>query len=49
MGIALQRAGLLSAEEAESLAPDTGAAGAMVDLVVARSRAARAEENQTWP
>lgn len=49
MGIALQQAGLLSAEEAETLAPDTGAAGAMVDMVVARSRAARAEESQTWP
>lgn len=49
MDLALQEAGLLSPDQTEFLTPDTGAAGAMVDLVVARSRSARAQENQTWP
>lgn len=49
MDVALQEAGLLTPAETELLSPDTGAAGAMVDLVVARSRAARAEEDPTWP
>ncbi|HSJ44462.1 MAG TPA: adenylosuccinate lyase family protein [Euzebyales bacterium] len=30
-------------------APDTGAAGAMVDAVVAHARAARARESERWP
>ena len=43
------RPGLLTDEEISLLVPDTGAAGAMVDLVVSASRAARAEEGGTWP
>ncbi len=46
---ALRRAGLLTDAETARLAPDTGAAGAMVDLVVSRARAARAQEGRTWP
>lgn len=49
MNVALREAGLLTESETEQLTPDTGAAGAMVDLVVERSRAARAQEKQTWP
>jgi adenylosuccinate lyase len=49
MDVALREAGLLTHAEAETLSPDTGAAGAMVDLVLARSRAARAEEDSEWP
>jgi adenylosuccinate lyase len=49
MDLALREAGLLTPEETHLLAPDTGSAGAMVDLVVARARAARAEESQAWP
>lgn len=49
MDLALQEAGLLTAEETVLLAPDTGAAGPMVDLVVDRARTARAEEKPTWP
>jgi adenylosuccinate lyase len=44
MADALVDAGLLSEQEVAALPPDTGAAGAMVDLVVARARAARAAE-----
>lgn len=49
MGLALQDAGLLTPEQTDLLTPDPGSAGAMVDLVVARARAARAQESQTWP
>lgn len=49
MDAALREAGLLTGAETKLLVPDTGAAGAMVDLVVARARAARAEEDLTWP
>jgi adenylosuccinate lyase len=49
MDLALQDAGLLTPAETDLLAPDTGAAGQMVDLVVARARAARAQESPTWP
>ncbi|MGZ4598198.1 MAG: lyase family protein, partial [Actinomycetes bacterium] len=49
MDVALREAGLLTAAEPGSREPDTGAAGQMVDLVVARARAARAEEAPTWP
>lgn len=49
MDVALQEAGLLTPQDTELMAPDTGAAGAMVDLVVARAWASRAEERQTWP
>jgi hypothetical protein len=45
----LQDAGLLTVEETDLLAPDTGAAGAMVDEVIARARALRAQESQSWP
>ncbi|HEX6936708.1 MAG TPA: adenylosuccinate lyase family protein [Actinomycetes bacterium] len=48
MDVALREAGLLTDAEARLLAPDTGAAGAMVDLVVAQARAARAAEGPTW-
>jgi adenylosuccinate lyase len=41
--------GLLTAEEATTLRPDPGAAPAMVDFVVARARAARAQEKPEWP
>jgi adenylosuccinate lyase len=41
---ALLDAGLLGEQEVAGLAPDAGSAGAMVDLVVARARAARAAE-----
>jgi adenylosuccinate lyase len=44
MAVALADAGLLSRPEVAALAPDAGAAGAMVDLVVARARTARAAE-----
>jgi adenylosuccinate lyase len=46
MAGALVEAGLLSEQEVAALAPDPGAAGAMVDLVVARARAARAAEGE---
>ena len=49
MGRVLQDAGLLTVEETDLLAPDTGAAGAMVDEVIARARALRAQESQSWP
>ncbi len=49
MDVALRRAGLLTDAEIALLIPDTGSAGAMVDLVVARGRAARAEEVLPWP
>jgi adenylosuccinate lyase len=49
MDRALIDAGLLTPEETDLLAPDTGAAAAMVDLVVARARVARAQESETWP
>ena len=49
MDEALRKAELVTPEEAAQLTPDTGAARAMVDLVVARARAARAEEGPTWP
>jgi len=49
MGRVLQDAGLLTVEETDLLAPDTGAAGAMVDAVIARARALRAQESETWP
>ena len=49
MGRVLQDAGLLTVEETDLLAPDTGAAGAMVDEVIARVRALRAQESQSWP
>ncbi len=47
MADALVDAGLLGAQEVDALSPDPGAAGAMVDLVVARARAARAAEGGT--
>jgi adenylosuccinate lyase len=48
---ALAEAGLLSEAEGLDLAAvlDTGACGDMVDLVVARARAARAAEAAQWP
>jgi len=48
---ALVDAGLFTPEEAAGLTarPDTGACGDMVDLVVARARAARAAERPAWP
>jgi len=49
MARVLQDAGLLTVEETDLLAPDTGAAGAMVDEVIARVRALRAQESQSWP
>jgi adenylosuccinate lyase len=49
LGPALTGAGLLTAAEVGALIPDTGAAGAMVDLVMARARAARATEGPGWP
>ena len=49
MGRVLQDAGLLTVGETDLLAPDTGAAGAMVDEVIARARALRAQESQSWP
>jgi adenylosuccinate lyase len=49
VGVTLREAGLLTDAEASLLVPDTGAAGAMVDLVVSAARAARAEEGETWP
>jgi adenylosuccinate lyase len=49
MDVALREAGLQPPEDTGASPVDTGAAGAMVDLVVARARAARAQENQTWP
>lgn len=38
-----------NAVERVTAAPDTGAAGAMVDAVVERAQAARAEEPASWP
>jgi adenylosuccinate lyase len=49
MGVALREAGLLTDADIELIAPDTGAAGPMIDLVVARGRAARSEEVEPWP
>ncbi len=50
MDVVLREAGLLPPSgEPGGLAPDTGLAGAMVDLVVSRARAARAHEDPTWP
>jgi hypothetical protein len=46
MGRVLQDAGLLTVEETGT---DTGAAGAMVDEVIGRARALRAQESETWP
>lgn len=48
---ALAQAGLLSEQEARDLAaaPDTGACGDMIDLVVGRARTARAAEAAQWP
>jgi adenylosuccinate lyase len=47
---ALQDAGLVvAATGSAEAAPDPGSAGAMVDLVVARARAARAAEGTSWP
>jgi adenylosuccinate lyase len=46
MPAALVDAGLLSEQEVAALEPDAGAAGAMVDLVLARARAARAAEDE---
>ena len=46
---ALVDAGLLSAEEYDAMVPDTGAAGEMVDRVVAHAQAARDAEGATWP
>ena len=50
-GRALAEAGLLSEQEAIDLAaaPDTGACGEMVDLVVEHALAARASEPVEWP
>jgi hypothetical protein len=48
MATALRQAGLLTDAETESLVPDPGAAAAMADLVVARGRAARANEVLPW-
>jgi adenylosuccinate lyase len=45
----LTGAGLMSEQEFDALVPDTGAAAAMVDLVVAHGRAAREHEAPTWP
>ena len=36
-------------DAADLLAPDAGAAGAMVDEVLRRARAARANEPEVWP
>lgn len=47
-GESLQAAGLLTAAQYATLAPDAGAAGAMVDAVVAYARAAREREAVTW-
>lgn len=44
----LRDAGLLSSEEIDGLRPDTGAAGAVVEMVVARTRAARDKEPSPW-
>jgi hypothetical protein len=48
---ALADAGLLAEEEAAELTsrPDSGACEHMVDLVIARARAARAAETREWP
>jgi adenylosuccinate lyase len=48
---AVLAAGLLTEAEAKKVtaAPDTGACAEMVDLVVARARAARAAEPEVWP
>lgn len=46
---ALAAAGLMTAEEYDALAPDTGAAATMVDRVVARGRTARVDEAEEWP
>ena len=42
-------AGLLTPDELADIAPDAGAAGTMVDHVVAAGRAARAGEPELWP
>jgi len=49
MGAVLREKGLLTDAEAAGLRPDPGGSAAMVDLVVAGSRAARAQESPTWP
>ena len=47
---ALQDAGLLAAATSSAeAAPDPGSAGAMVDLVLAHARAARAAAGTSWP
>jgi adenylosuccinate lyase len=48
MDVALVEAGLLTEQEVAGLSPDTGAAGAMVDAVVARALAARATQTPAW-
>lgn len=50
MNQALHDAGLVEAGVGTAdAAPDTGSAGAMVDLVVARAHAARAADRPSWP
>jgi adenylosuccinate lyase len=46
---AVTGAGLMSSEEYDAMGPGTGAAGAMVDQVVAVGRTAREREGLTWP
>ena len=46
---ALRHSGLLTPEEASTLAPDPGSCAAMVDTVVASARARREREGPTWP
>jgi hypothetical protein len=41
-------AGLMSGEEYDAMPVDTGAAGEMVDLVVAHGRTAREKEGAAW-
>ncbi|HET8969895.1 MAG TPA: adenylosuccinate lyase family protein [Candidatus Nanopelagicales bacterium] len=49
LSAALIEAGLLTASELDAMEPDAGAAGEMVDRVVAHCRAARESESATWP
>ena len=45
----LLHSGLLTPEEASTLAPDPGSCAAMVDTVVASARARREKESPAWP
>lgn len=49
MSAVLRARELLTDAEVAALRPDPGAAAAMVDIVVARSRIAREQESHTWP